>query len=44
VVLYGYGHPHHEGISDGILRRVFRTVIERGFRFVTHLQMVEHLR
>jgi hypothetical protein len=41
VVLYG--HPCYEGVNDGILRRIFRTVLERGFRFVTHQEMVELL-
>jgi peptidoglycan/xylan/chitin deacetylase (PgdA/CDA1 family) len=41
VVLYG--HPCYEGVNDGILRRVFRTVLDRGFRFVTHQQMAERL-
>jgi peptidoglycan/xylan/chitin deacetylase (PgdA/CDA1 family) len=41
VVLYG--HPCYEGVNDELLRRVFRTVIERGFRFVTHQQMAEQL-
>jgi len=41
VVLYG--HPCYEGVNDGILRRVFRAALERGFRFVTHQQMVERL-
>jgi peptidoglycan/xylan/chitin deacetylase (PgdA/CDA1 family) len=41
VVLYG--HPCYEGVNDGILRRVFRTALDRGFRFVTHQEMVELL-
>jgi hypothetical protein len=33
VVLYG--HPCYEGVREGILRKVFARVIERGFEFVT---------
>lgn len=33
VVLYG--HPCYEGVHEGMLRRVFARVVERGFRFVT---------
>jgi hypothetical protein len=42
VVLYG--HPCYEGVRDGLLRRVFATVLERGFRFVTMQTMAEQLR
>jgi peptidoglycan/xylan/chitin deacetylase (PgdA/CDA1 family) len=41
VVLYG--HPCYEGVNDDVLREVFRTVTARGFRFVTHAQMVDRL-
>jgi len=41
VVLYG--HPCYEGVNDQVLREVFRTVADRGFRFVTHEQMAERL-
>ena len=41
VVLYG--HPCYEGVNDRLLRRVFRAVIDRGFRFVTHQQMAAQL-
>lgn len=41
VVLYG--HPCYEGVNDGLLRDVFRAVIERGFRFVTHREMAVEL-
>ena len=41
VVLYG--HPCYEGVNDDILRAVFRTVQDKGFRFVTHQQMAERL-
>jgi peptidoglycan/xylan/chitin deacetylase (PgdA/CDA1 family) len=42
VVLYG--HPCYEGVRDKILRQVFATVLERGFRFVTMQTMAERLR
>jgi hypothetical protein len=42
VVLYG--HPCYEGVRDRILRQVFATVLERGFRFVTMHTMAERLR
>jgi hypothetical protein len=42
VVLYG--HPCYEGVRDRILRQVFATVVERGFRFVTLQTMAEQLR
>jgi hypothetical protein len=41
VVLYG--HPCYEGVNDELLRQVFRTVIDRGFRFVTHQEMAGYL-
>ena len=41
VVLYG--HPCYEGVRDKILRQVFATVLERGFRFVTMQTMAERL-
>ncbi|MDP9084459.1 MAG: hypothetical protein M3N50_11950 [Pseudomonadota bacterium] len=41
VVLYG--HPCYEGVNDHVLREVFRTVLNRGYRFVTHAQMAERL-
>lgn len=30
-----YGHPCYEGVREGLLRKVFGAVVERGFRFVT---------
>jgi peptidoglycan/xylan/chitin deacetylase (PgdA/CDA1 family) len=42
VVLYG--HPCYEGVRDRLLRQVFATVVERGFRFVTLQTMAEQLR
>jgi peptidoglycan/xylan/chitin deacetylase (PgdA/CDA1 family) len=42
VVLYG--HPCYEGVRDRMLRQVFATVLERGFRFVTMQSMAERLR
>jgi len=41
VVLYG--HPCYEGVKDDLLRKVFDTTLRRGFRFVTHQEMAEHL-
>jgi peptidoglycan/xylan/chitin deacetylase (PgdA/CDA1 family) len=41
VVLYG--HPCYEGVNDRLLRRIFKTVRDAGFRFVTHAQMAERL-
>jgi peptidoglycan/xylan/chitin deacetylase (PgdA/CDA1 family) len=41
VVLYG--HPCYEGVNDRLLRRIFSTVHEAGFRFATHAQMAERL-
>lgn len=41
VVLYG--HPCYEGVQQEMLREVFRTVLDQGFRFVTHEQMAEKL-
>jgi len=41
VVLYG--HPCYEGVNDRLLRRVFKTVVDAGFRFVTHAEMAERL-
>ena len=41
VVLYG--HPCYEGVNDRLLRRIFRTVLDDGFQFVTHAQMAERL-
>ena len=42
VVLYG--HPCYEGVRGALLARVFRTVLDRGFRFVTHEELAERLR
>jgi hypothetical protein len=39
-----YGHPCYEGVRDRILRQIFATVVERGFRFVTMQTMAEQLR
>jgi peptidoglycan/xylan/chitin deacetylase (PgdA/CDA1 family) len=38
-----YGHPCYEGVRDAILRRVFATVMERGFRFITMQALAERL-
>ncbi len=38
-----YGHPCYEGVNDKLLHRVFSTVQEAGFEFVTHAQMAERL-
>jgi peptidoglycan/xylan/chitin deacetylase (PgdA/CDA1 family) len=38
-----YGHPCYEGVEHETLRAVFRTVLQRGFRFVTHQEMAEKL-
>jgi peptidoglycan/xylan/chitin deacetylase (PgdA/CDA1 family) len=38
-----YGHPCYEGVRDRILRQVFATVIEQGFRFVTMQTLAERL-
>ena len=38
-----YGHPSYEGVRDAILRKVFATVMERGFRFVTMQALAERL-
>ena len=39
-----YGHPCYEGVRDRMLRQVFATVLERGFRFVTMQTLAEQLR
>ena len=36
--------PCYEGVRDRILRQVFATVLERGFRFVTLQTIAEQLR
>ena len=36
-----YGHPSYEGVRDAVLRKVFATVMERGFRFVTMQSLAE---
>lgn len=41
VVLYG--HPCYEGVQADLLRRVFRRVLDRGFRFVTHAEIARLL-
>jgi peptidoglycan/xylan/chitin deacetylase (PgdA/CDA1 family) len=38
-----YGHPCYEGVREGVLRKVFGRVVERGFRFVTMQTMAERL-
>ncbi len=38
-----YGHPCYEGVQEQMLRKVFATVVERGFRFVTMERMAERL-
>ena len=38
-----YGHPCYEGVRIDILRRVFQTVLEAGFEFVTHGQIAARL-
>jgi peptidoglycan/xylan/chitin deacetylase (PgdA/CDA1 family) len=35
-----YGHPCYEGVRVDLLRRVFEKVLARGFRFVTHREIV----
>jgi peptidoglycan/xylan/chitin deacetylase (PgdA/CDA1 family) len=42
VVLYG--HPCYEGVREGVLRQVFATVLEHGYRFVTMQSLAERLR
>jgi hypothetical protein len=39
-----YGHPCYEGVRDRLLRQVFATVLERGFRFVTLQTLAEQQR
>ena len=41
VVLYG--HPCYEGVQADLLGRVFRRVLDRGFRFVTHAEIARLL-
>ena len=41
VVLYG--HPCYEGVNDRLLRRVFTTVQQHGFEFVTMEHLAERL-
>jgi peptidoglycan/xylan/chitin deacetylase (PgdA/CDA1 family) len=36
-----YGHPSYEGVRDALLRKVFATVMERGFQFVTMQSLAE---
>jgi peptidoglycan/xylan/chitin deacetylase (PgdA/CDA1 family) len=38
-----YGHPCYEGVREGVLRKVFARVVERGFRFVTMQTLAERL-
>ena len=38
-----YGHPCYEGVRADLLRRVFRRVLDRGFRFVTHAEIARRL-
>ena len=38
-----YGHPCYEGVREGVLRKVFARVVERGFRFVTMQTMADRL-
>jgi len=38
-----YGHPCYEGVRAGLLRKVFRRVLDRGFRFVTHAEIADLL-
>jgi peptidoglycan/xylan/chitin deacetylase (PgdA/CDA1 family) len=37
------GHPCYEGVREGVLRKVFARVVERGFRFVTMQTLAERL-
>jgi hypothetical protein len=39
-----YGHPCYEGVRDRLLRQVFATALERGFRFVTLQTLAEQQR
>jgi len=39
-----YGHPCHEGLNKEMLRRVFEAVLQNGFQFVTHAELVSELR
>ncbi len=41
VVLYG--HPCYEGVQHELLREIFQTALDQGYRFVTHRQMAERL-
>jgi peptidoglycan/xylan/chitin deacetylase (PgdA/CDA1 family) len=41
VVLYG--HPCYEGVNEELLREIFKTALNRGYRFVTHQQMAGRL-
>jgi peptidoglycan/xylan/chitin deacetylase (PgdA/CDA1 family) len=41
VVLYG--HPCYEGVQHELLREIFQTALDQGYRFVTHQQMAERL-
>jgi hypothetical protein len=41
VVLYG--HPCYEGVRADLLHRVFRRVLDRGFRFTTHAEIAAGL-
>lgn len=39
-----YGHPCYEGLSRDSLRKLFDIVQQNGFRFVTHAELVDHLK
>ena len=38
-----YGHPCYEGVHEALLRRVFERALAKGFRFVTHAEIVARL-
>jgi peptidoglycan/xylan/chitin deacetylase (PgdA/CDA1 family) len=38
-----YGHPCYEGVRDDLLRKVFKRVLSKGFRFVTHSEIAARL-
>jgi hypothetical protein len=38
-----YGHPCYEGMQSALLEAIFRTVLERGYTFVTHAEWADRL-
>lgn len=38
-----YGHPCYEGVRSQLLERVFRHVLDRGYRFISHVAWVDSL-